>query len=72
MSIAAASILAKVEHDRYIEKMCDDFPNLDERYGLRKNKGYGTKQHMEGLKKYGITKWHRKTFGICKQLAGIQ
>ena len=70
--IAAASILAKVERDKYIEKMCDDFPNLDERYGLRKNKGYGTKQHMDGLKKYGITKWHRKTFGICKQLAGIQ
>jgi ribonuclease HII len=70
-SIAAASILAKVERDKYIEKMCDDFSNLDDRYALRKNKGYGTKQHMEGLKRYGITKWHRKSFGICKQLSGI-
>jgi ribonuclease HII len=64
--IAAASILAKVERDKYIEKMCDVYPELDEKYGLRKNKGYGTKQHMEGIKKYGTTKWHRKTFGLCK------
>lgn len=65
-SIAAASILAKVERDNYIEKLCDEHPELDEHYNIRKNKGYGTKHHMEGIKKYGLTKWHRKTFGICR------
>ena len=64
--IAAASILAKVERDKYIVELCDMHPELDEKYGLRKNKGYGTKQHMDGIRKYGTTKWHRKTFGLCK------
>jgi ribonuclease HII len=41
-------------------------PELDERYGIYSNKGYGAKKHMDGIKMYGITKWHRKTFGICK------
>tara|TARA_R110001599_G_scaffold253388_2_gene453633 strand:- start:59 stop:721 length:663 start_codon:yes stop_codon:yes gene_type:complete len=68
-SIAAASILAKVERDTYIEKLCDEYPNLDEFYNLRSNKGYGAKKHIEGIKIHGITAWHRKTFGICKQYA---
>ena len=42
---------------------------LKERYGLDTNKGYGTKIHMNGIKPYGITKWHRKTFGICQEYA---
>ena len=65
-SIAAASILAKVERDNYIQELCDKYPKLDEYYGLRSNKGYGSQKHMEGIKKYGISPWHRKTFGICK------
>jgi ribonuclease HII len=64
--IAAASILAKVERDIYIEKLCNKYPYLDENYGLSKNKGYGTKAHIDGIKKHGISLWHRKTFGICK------
>ena len=64
-SIAAASILAKVERDKYIEELCKENPELIERYGIDSNKGYGSKQHMDGIKKYGITKWHRRTFGIC-------
>ena len=64
-SIAAASIIAKVERDDYIYQMCISYPLLDIYYDLSKNKGYGTAKHMEGIKKYGITKWHRKTFGIC-------
>lgn len=67
-AIAGASIIAKVERDKYIEDLCDEYPNLEEFYDLRKNKGYGTKKHMEGLKKYGLTKWHRRSFGICKIL----
>ena len=68
-SIAAASILAKVERDAYIDKMCDDHPELDEKYGIRSNKGYGTKKHMDGLRANGISEWHRKSFGICKKFA---
>ena len=68
-SIAAASILAKVERDKYIKDLCDLNPELIELYGIDSNKGYGSKKHMEGIKQYGITKWHRKTFGICKEFA---
>jgi ribonuclease HII len=65
-SIAAASILAKVERDKYIIDLCDKEPDLDEKYRLKKNKGYGTKEHMQGIEKWGISKYHRQTFGICK------
>ena len=65
-SIAAASILAKVEHDWYIEELCKKNPELDEKYDLLNNMGYGTKKHMESIKKYGTTQFHRKSFGICK------
>jgi ribonuclease HII len=65
-SIAAASILAKVERDKYILDLCDLNPELIEKYALDSNKGYGSKAHMNGIKQYGITKWHRRTFGICK------
>ena len=68
-SIAAASIIAKYERDRYIEDLCKNHSELNERYGLLKNKGYGTKNHLDGIREYGITKWHRKTFGICKEYA---
>ena len=66
-SIAAASILAKVERDKYILEICNKHPKYIERYGLDKNKGYGSKNHINGIKDYGITEYHRKTFGICKQ-----
>jgi ribonuclease HII len=65
-AIAAASILAKVERDKYIEELCLENPELVERYAIDSNKGYGSKRHMDGIKQYGITKWHRRTFGICK------
>ena len=68
-SIAAASILAKVERDKYIEDLCLHNPDLIEKYGLDSNKGYGSKRHMDGIKKHGISKWHRRTFGICKEYA---
>ena len=66
-SIAAASILAKVERDKYIEDLCKENPELVEKYGIDSNKGYGSKTHMDGIRKYGITKWHRRTFGLCKE-----
>ena len=64
--IAAASILAKVARDEYIEELCKEYPELNEKYGLLSNKGYGTKKHMDGIKQYGITEYHRKSFAPCK------
>jgi ribonuclease HII len=66
-SIAAASILAKVSRDDYIDALCESSPDLIEKYGIDSNKGYGAKRHLEGIKEHGITIWHRRTFGICKQ-----
>ena len=65
--IAAASILAKVARDTYIEELCSSNPELIEKYKIDSNKGYGAKAHMDGIKQHGITEWHRKTFGICKK-----
>ena len=57
-SIAAASIIAKVSRDLFMIKLSKKYP----KYCWRKNFGYGTKDHLFGLKKYGITKHHRKKF----------
>lgn len=65
-SIAAASILAKTARDKYIYDLCEENPELDEKYGIKSNKGYGAKKHIEGIMKYGIEDEHRRTFGICK------
>jgi ribonuclease HII len=64
--IAAASILAKTARDTYILDLCDKHPELKERYSIHTNKGYGTKKHMEGIQEFGITQWHRRSYGICK------
>jgi ribonuclease HII len=65
-AIAAASILAKTERDKYIAAMCAEHPELVENYCIDSNKGYGAKKHIDGIKEHGITRWHRKSFGICK------
>jgi ribonuclease HII len=65
-AIAAASILAKVERDKYIQELCEQNPTLSEYYGIDSNKGYGAKRHLDGIKEHGITIWHRRSFGICK------
>lgn len=70
-SIAAASILAKVERDKYIDELCEQNPTLAEYYNIDSNKGYGAKKHLDGIKAHGITIWHRRSFGICKQYADI-
>ena len=67
MGIAAASILAKNARDQYVIDLCEQYPELVERYGLDNNMGYGTQLHMDGIRKHGISQWHRKTFGsLCK------
>jgi len=65
-AIAAASILAKTERDKYIQELCEENPDLKEKYGIHKNKGYGTREHLVGISNHGISKWHRKTYGVCK------
>lgn len=57
-SIAAASIIAKVTRDRMLDEMDKEYPMYD----LKHNKGYGTKKHLEALKKHGPCIHHRKTF----------
>jgi ribonuclease HII len=60
LSIAAASILAKTYRDEYMVKIHDEFPM----YNWKQNKGYPTKEHRAAIKKYGITKYHRKSFRL--------
>ena len=62
MSIAAASILAKVEHDRWIMAWCDANPVEAEKYSLKTSKGYGTAAHRAGLVANGVHSLHRRTF----------
>ncbi len=57
-SIAAASILAKVSRDRYMLEIADKYPV----YNFSKHKGYGTREHIEAIKKYGVCKLHREKF----------
>ena len=63
-SIASASIIAKEYHDEHIKELCDKNPELNEKYCLAKNMGYGTAKHIEGIKKYGLTPYHRKSFKL--------
>ena len=60
MSIAAASVLAKTARDAYMIKLHEEYPM----YNWKKNKGYPTKEHRAAIKKYGISKYHRKTFKL--------
>ena len=63
LNIAAASILAKEYHDEYIHKLVNENPQLNN-YKLLNNKGYGTKDHKNAIKEYGLTQWHRKSYKI--------
>ena len=64
-SIAAASILAKVYHDDFIDSLLNNNEDL-KKYGWSTNMCYGTVEHIEAIKKYGISPYHRKSFGPCK------
>ena len=66
--ISAASIIAKVSRDRFITKMSKRFRN----YAWNKNSGYGTKQHLSAIKKFGVTKHHRKTFGPIHNILSLR
>ena len=66
LSVAAASILAKVTRDRIMAELAQKYPY----YGWEKNAGYGTKAHQAGLAKYGITPEHRRSYAPIKKLLG--
>lgn len=63
ISIAAASVLAKVYRDSYMQSIAKEYPQ----YNFDSHKGYGTKTHMEAIQAYGVTPYHRKTFTPVKQ-----
>ncbi|MGB1270140.1 MAG: ribonuclease HII [Flavobacteriaceae bacterium] len=63
LSIAAASVLAKTYRDAYMEKIHNEYPM----YNWKKNKGYPTKEHREAIRKYGVTKYHRKSFRLLPE-----
>jgi ribonuclease HII len=65
LSIAAASIIAKEHHDAHINDLCLEYTDLNIKYDLINNKGYGTNKHIEGLKIHGISNFHRTTFKPC-------
>lgn len=62
ISIAAASILAKVTRDRFMKKLSLEYPQ----YGFEANMGYGTAEHLKAIKEFGVTPYHRKTFAPIK------
>ncbi len=64
VSIAAASIIAKVYRDRLMVGLDKPYPG----YGLGKHKGYGTKEHREAIKRLGLSEVHRKSFNLSKYL----
>ncbi len=63
ISIAAASIIAKVTRDRLMKELSLDYPQ----YGFGANMGYGTAEHLNALRKYGVTEHHRKTFAPVRE-----
>ncbi|MCT2534505.1 ribonuclease HII [Aquibacillus koreensis] len=65
ISIAAASILAKVTRDRFMMELHNKYPQ----YNFASNMGYGTKEHMQALNEHGVTEYHRKSFSPVGELA---
>lgn len=64
LSIAAASVIAKVTRDRIMEKIAAEFPL----YGFQRHQGYGTREHLEAIKNHGPCRYHRRSFQPISQL----
>jgi ribonuclease HII len=67
VSIAAASIVAKVIRDRLMKDLAKEYPE----YGFHQNMGYGTKEHISAIQQHGITPYHRKSFAPIKNVAAV-
>ena len=68
VGVSAASILAKVKHDQLVRDYCTREKIFSEQYGWLSNMCYGTKKHMDAIRLYGATPFHRRSFGICKTI----
>ena len=68
LSIAAASVIAKVYRDRLMQKLAREFPV----YGWERNAGYGTSEHLQAVGRHGVTVWHRMTFAPVRAAAGAR
>lgn len=66
--VSAASIIAKHVGDMWVYNLCDDEPEMAKRYDWKKNKCYPTPKHLEAIKQFGVTKYHRMTYGPCKNI----
>lgn len=66
ISVAAASILAKVSHDTWVDTWCAEHVELATKYGLESSKGYGTAKHRQAIKDYGLLTEHRRLY--CRKL----
>ncbi|APH05276.1 ribonuclease HII [Bacillus weihaiensis] len=64
ITIAASSVIAKVTRDRLMNQLASQYPE----YGFEKHMGYGTKQHLEAIKQYGVLKEHRQSFAPIKEM----
>ena len=64
LSIAAASIIAKVTRDRLLVQLHEEFPH----YGFKQHKGYGTREHLDALKQFGVTPHHRRSFSPVREM----
>lgn len=67
ISIAAASVVAKVTRDRHMAELAEKYPQ----YGFDRNMGYGTKEHLEAIQQYGVSDVHRKTFAGVKEWVSV-
>ena len=67
LSIASASIVAKVLRDQYMEEIDVEFPS----FNWKRNKGYGTKEHLNALEHHGPTKYHRKSFSPVRKMLSL-
>ncbi|HJV31965.1 MAG TPA: ribonuclease HII, partial [Bacillales bacterium] len=68
VSIAAASIVAKVARDKLMKEISEDYPV----FGFDQNMGYGTKEHIQALRQYGISPYHRKSFAPIKDMISVK
>lgn len=66
ISVAAASILAKVSHDTWVTNWCKEHPDLAEKYGLESSKGYGTAKHRQAIQEHGLLTEHRRLY--CRKI----
>jgi ribonuclease HII len=71
LPIAAAGILAKVSRDRWVESVVATHPEWDTKYGLSRNMGYGTADHMKGIEEHGVTSEHRRSFRPVAAALGL-